>query len=944
MKVSNLKINHITNPVGFSFEALIASYSVTETVAKNQVEARIEIALDEAFSDVVLDTGFDKTINPTATELSFVPKSMTKYYWRVSVIAENGDVSTSTPAYFQTAKEQGCWRAPWIVSPNKDEEAQVFSKSITVEPQNIARVTVYICALGLYELEVNGAKISNDLLTPGCNAYDSWIQYQTYDVTGNLILGENLLDVHVGQGWYKGRFGFENGGKTNQYGDELTLTCEAVIEYKDGRTETIVSDESWTCSNSQILETSIYDGEVVDSRVVAQPVNATLSSTDLTNKLVARKSVPITVQERLSPVDCKRTESGSYILDFGKNLVGWVEFNVELPAGGEILLKHAEVLDKEGNLYVENLRGAKASYRYISNGKKALCRPRFTFFGFRYVEVTGLNEDINSEDFTACFISSNNEHSLKLETSNPLINQFVKNVMCSQQGNFVDLPTDCPQRDERQGWTGDIQVFSSAACYNMDVYAFLTKFMFDLAKEQAKHSGSVPFVVPQFDVEGDGSSAWGDAATIIPWNMWLHYGDSTILKQQYQSMKDWVEYISLKVEQQPGDSLLWDSGFHFGDWLALDNEAHIRSFKGKTEDKYIASCYYHISAKIMSQAAEVLGLSGDAEKYAVLAENILSDMRDEYLTRKGKLALDTQTAYVLAIEIDLYPEDQMWRAAEDFKAKLKRDQNKLKTGFVGTPKLCTALTKVGLNDLAYKLFTSEKMPGWLYPVRNGATSVWERWNSIDEDGNMHPETHMNSLNHYAFGSVVDWLYKDVAGIRTCEKRTGFRRALISPKPNYQINTVDLNLNTASGEYRSYWKILDDGQLQLKYKIPFNCTALVVLPHAPEQEELTIKGAVKEFIVCDNSIKVELEAGEYDFVYQPTVDYLGRCDASMSIKELKANEQANEVLNKYIPDIIGLPFIHLLENETLEDIAKKPFYKYSPIVLEEMTKELSQIAI
>lgn len=944
MNVSNLKINHITNPVGFEFEALVVSYRVSETTAKSQVEARIEIALDEKFSDVVLDTGFDKTINPVATKLSFVPKPMTKYYWRVTVVADNGDVSTSTPAYFQTAKAQGSWGAAWIAPSDKNEQAQVFRKSIEIGCEDIVRATVYICALGLYELEVNGSKVGNEYLAPGCNAYDSWVQYQTYDVSDALVAGNNLFEVHVGQGWYKGRFGFENGGKTNQYGDELTLSCEIVIEYEDGHIETIFSDESWESHNSQIIENSIYYGEVVDSRVNKKVVNAVLSSNNLTHKLVARKSVPVVVQERILPVDCQKTNLGSYILDFGKNLVGWVEFNVDLPAGSEVVLKHAEVLDKEGNLYVENLRNAKATYKYISNGTKAICRPRFTFFGFRYVEVSGINHEINLDDFVACFISSNNQHTIKLETSNSLVNQFVQNVLCSQQGNFVDVPTDCPQRDERMGWTGDIQVFSSAACYNMDVYAFLTKFLFDLAKEQAKHNGSVPFVVPQFDVAGTGSSAWGDAATIIPWNMWLHYGDDTILKQQYKSMKDWVDYISSQVEKQQGDSLLWDSGFHFGDWLALDNEAHIRSFKGKTEDKFIASCYYHISAKVLSAAARQLGFSLDAENYASLAEGILNHIRDEYLTRNGKLALDTQTAYILAIEIDLYPEGQVWRAAQDFKAKLKRDQNQLKTGFVGTPKLCTALTKVGLNDLAYKIFTSEKMPGWLYPVKMGATSVWERWDSIDPEGNLNPDSGMNSLNHYAFGSVVEWLYKDVAGLKTSEQFAGFKHAVIEPKPNYRIDTVDMHLDTVSGEYRSYWKILPNGQLKLKYKIPFNCSATLILPHAPNENEIKISGQVREFSHFGSSLKVELDAGDYIFQYTPIVDYLGRCDISMSIKELKSIGLANEILNKYIPDVINLPFIHLLENESLEDITKKPFYKYEPSVINRMSEKLSKITI
>ncbi len=941
MKVVNLKTNHMKNPLGFELETPTVSYQVIDCHSKMQTKAQVEVAKDPDFTSVIFTSDANAPINHIGYELPISLEPNTRYFWRVTVWGNADEIATSETAWFETAKLAQPWQAKWIESTHQSDYTPVFGKQVALKNKPIASARAYICGLGLYELYINQQKAGDEYLAPGCNAYDSWLQYQTYDITTLLTSTQNNIQVLMGDGWYMGRFGFNTPDKTQHYGDKHQLIAEFVVQYTDGTQDTFLTDTSWLVKDSTIRTNSIYDGESIHANHESALFPCKLADQQDLARLQARRSPMVRIQEQLSPIATSLNANGQLILDFGQNMVGWVEINKVLPKSATLSLEFAECM-QDGDIYTENLRSAKTTFTYESDGVTAHIRPHFTFFGFRYVRVT-CSTQLSPDAFKACFIYSDLEQTGSIETDNPLINQFFENVLRSQKGNFLDVPTDCPQRDERMGWTGDIQVFAGTACYNMDVYAFLNKFLIDLAKEQAKLNGSVPFVVPMFDVKEAGSSGWGDAATVLPWTLWEHYGDIKILKQQYQSMKTWVDFITAQVEKQNGDSYLWDSGFHFGDWLALDNEPNIKSFKGKTEDKFIASIYFHYSASIVAKAAEILGLKNDAIDYHKLSSHVLNDLRNEYVTKTGRLALDTQTGFVLAIMFDLVPAEYKDRVATDFVKRLKRDDFKIKTGFIGTPYMCQALTKIGLHDIAVDLFTNTTCPGWLYPVTKGATTIWERWDSVLDDGNMNPQSSMNSLNHYAFGSVTEWLYRSLFGLIPTNDAPGFKHVVMSPKPHYKFKKANMRYNAIAGEYQIDWELTENGQLCFNVTVPFNCEAQLILPDA-KHEEINCNISLANALQKQTDVIVKLNAGNYQFKYFPTKEYFKRYDIHVSLNQLMANSETNQILEKHIPDIIHLPFIKIMANESLADISKKPFFKYEHSILDVLNNELNQYKI
>ena len=941
MKINELKINHIENPLGYDFSTVIATFvAVDDTYsALSQELARIEVASDDMFKSCIFDSGWSPEISSTGFELSLSLSPRTRYFWRVSVEANNGDIATSDVAWFETGKMDEAWQAKWITSHDAGMLSSLLRKNFDLEDKPITEARLYVSGVGLYELYLNTEKVGTEYLTPGCTVYDTWIQYQTYDVTNALQQGHNELDVCLGNGWYKGRFGFNHGGMENHYGQTNEMICELVVTYQDGSHTIIGSDQTWQSSRSRVQKNGIYDGEHIDARIPYDFHSALLTEQSLHSRLAPRLGLPIIIHDRIAPVNMIYLENGDVILDFGANIVGWIEFDSHLKQGESITLHYSEVM-QEGDIYTENLRTAEATFSYISNGEDSHVRPHFTYFGFRYVKLIGNVDSIS--DIEACFVYSKIDQISYLKTGLPIVNRFIDNVLRSHKDNFLDIPTDCPQRDERMGWTGDLQVFSSPACMNMDVYAFLVKYLKDLAIEQKKLNGAVPFVVPMFDVKEGGSCAWGDAATVVPWNMWLHYGDKSVLKRQYTSMKNWVNYIYHEVSKQTSNHILWDSGFHFGDWLALDNEPHIKTFKGKTEDKFVASIYYYYSALIVGKTAKILGFLEDSERFLNIAEQVINELRNEYITHNGKLALDTQTAYILAILFDVYPQESLPRAAKDLYAKLSRDQFKITSGFVGTPYFCRALMKVGLNDVAYRMFLSEEKPSWLYAVKQGATTIWERWDSMDEQGKMNPDNSMNSLNHYAFGSVIDWLYKDVCGLTPSEISPGFKLAFLSPKPNYRLRHVDLVSRTSAGIYRVYWEVEQTtGDLLFELEIPFDARAHVVLPDISDFAEINYHGRHPKTIEQSNDdLVMILESGKYSLSYKPNKEYIPRYNIDMPLRELLNNDKTKSVLNKFVPGLISLPFISMVENETLIELSEKPFFNYDNDVLNDIEKEIS----
>ncbi len=876
MKITGLKTNHLVNPLGYEIGTPSVSFRVEETEAKRAAAIRVQVALDEDFADVVYDTGKSAELKTIGVKLPMALKPRTRYYWKAEVWGDNGDYAQSGAAWFETAKMDEPWHGQWIGGADADAPNTVLSKVFTAE-RDYPDSRVYVTGLGLYEMFLDGERVGNEYLAPGCTDYNQWIQYQTYAV--NIAAGTHRLEVSLADGWYKGRFGLDHA--VNNYGDHDKMIFELVMRDADGHVETVVSDDSWTAEAGDVMFSNIYDGEIYAPGREKTSTRAVVLDAPR-GRLCARYGQPVVVKEELKPIEIIHTPAGETVLDMGQNMAGLLKFAVDEPKGTKIYLQFGEVL-QDGNFYRDNLRTAKAEFTYISDGTAREVCQHFTYYGFRYVKVTGFTKEITPEQFTALVLYSDLERTGWISTSNEKVNRLIQNAVWGQKSNYVDVPTDCPQRDERMGWTADTQVFSGTACFNMDSYNFLRKFCHDLYETQ-KELGHVTAVIPAFHEDGATCSVWGDAATIIPWNLYLYYGDTAILEEQYESMRQWVEYIR-GIDASTGDRRLWDVGFHFGDWLALDNE-RTDDYKGGTEDAYIATAYYYNSAKIVSKAAKILGKDEDAKAYGQLAEEIKTALQREYFTPTGRLALTTQTAYALALYMDFAPEGSKARAAEFLKEKLRLSNGHLKTGFVGTYILNKVLSDYGSNDLAYKLLLNEDYPSWLYAVNLGATTIWERWNSLLPDGKI-SGTDMNSLNHYSYGSVLEWMYRNMAGLHLEEDHPGFTHVTIAPQPDYRITSCDMRYDSIAGTYRIRWELKPTGAFCLHVEVPFGATASVVLPNA-------------------GRAPFEIESGSYDYEYMPETSIIKTYSADSPLGDLLENPETLAVLEKYLPEWRNIP--------------------------------------
>jgi alpha-L-rhamnosidase len=866
MKVTHPKTNRITNPLGFAIDKPSLSWIVEDTSDRQQMAAQVVISADSEFKTIIFDSGRleGNAIDSLGTKPKIKLHPRQRYFWKARVWGET-EHAESEVSWFETAKMDETWLAQWITPDFEDNHTHpILFKRFSL-PAEVVSARLFICGLGLYHCELNGTKVGNERLTPYCNAYDQWLQYQTYEITGQVASGENLISVVLGNGWYKGRYAFDS-NQGEIYGDRFALLCEMRILLENGEEIIVASDTTWQATPSPVLASDIYDGETYDARLNPENLptsqSAGVKTIDISlAKLEARRSLPVRINEEHKPVAVLHTPAGETVLDMGQNMVGWVRFRTHAPAGTHIHLQFGELL-QGGNFYRDNLRSAKAEYIYIADGQERLVEPYFTFYGFRYVKVSGWVGELDPADFTGCVVYSQMDLTGDVETSKPKVNQLIQNALWGQKGNFLDIPTDCPQRDERMGWTGDTQVFSGTACFNMDTSTFFSKFGYDCGREQAKRGGEVPFVVPATAVQGGGSSAWGDVATILPWNVYEFYGDTAILEQQFDSMRAWVDYIKA-ADDASGGKRLWTTGFHFGDWLALDGNDPDLPFGGTPED-FISSAYYYHSTRLVARAAAVLGKSDEEKQYARLAEEIKTAIQQEYFTPSGRLAINTQTAYVLALFMDLAPEAFHQRVVDDLVARLRKDKLHLRTGFVGTPYLCRVLSNNGANDLAYRLLLNEDYPSWLYAVNLGATTIWERWNSLNPDGTM-SSTGMNSLNHYAYGSIVEWIYRDVCGLNPSsgdDRVTGFRQAKLAPKPDPSLQWARARYRSAAGWYESGWRYNESEKLTYEFTIPFNAAATILLAEA-KAEQINLNGTpFSDGRQVGGNVELHLPAGRY----------------------------------------------------------------------------------
>lgn len=839
--VGRLRCEHMIDPCGIGTGAPRLSW-VISSGERNQVQTAYQVLVasrPELLTEKKADRwNSGKVMSPQSVLVPYQGEALSSRdlcWWKVRIWDRDGKSSSwSQAARFEIGLlSQDDWEAAWIRPDTTFKEysypSPMLRRDFSLQKQ-VRGARLYVSALGLYRASINGKKAGNLVLTPGWTSYKHRVQYQTYDVTNLLNNGNNTLGIMLGNGWYRA---FRDPTLQDPENPRYVLAARAQLEvtFTDGSRKVIPSDNSWKASTGPILLSEIYNGEVYDARLEKpgwdRPGYNDSGWTGCQafdpqkGVMAAVSSPPMRRMEEVSPVGVLVTPEGDTVIDMGQNMVGWVRFRVNCPRGTRIRLRHAEVLDKDGNFYTKNLRQAAQKIVYTCRGGgEETYEPFFTYQGFRYVAVSGYPGKVDKNMFTGVVVYSDLEPAGEFSCNDSLINQLQHNIVWGQKSNFLDVPTDCPQRDERLGWTGDAEVFAPTACFNMDCAAFYTKWLADLALEQEK-DGRVPSVIPKVRSSA-GASGWADAAVIVPWTVYRQYGDAGILEKQYPSMKAWVEYM----RQKAGDRYLWTpESWHYGDWLAF---ATTRSdYPGATTDKdLLANAYFYHSTDLLRQAATVLGYEDEAEEYGQLMQNIKAAFGNEYLTPNGRLSSNTQTAYVVALSFGLIPGDLEANSA----ARLAADVNRfghLTTGFLGTPELLQVLTRYGYLDEAYMLLYRKKYPSWLYPVTMGATTIWERWDGIKPDGSFQ-DPHMNSFNHYAYGAVGKWLYSEVAGIGMDPEVPGYKKILIMPHPGDGMNDVKASHMSPYGMISSSWKA-GKGQFMLEVNIPVNTTAEIFVP-------------------------------------------------------------------------------------------------------------------
>lgn len=906
MKIVHMRTDHIENPIGYFMKYPSVSWKIEAAKGSKAQQERIQVAVDAQMNNIIYDTA-GQEVDSSGTLLPIELKCAIRYYWRVWVRSDAGEEAVSETAWFETAKDEKRWEAEWI-RPLAGGDGVLFQDFHI--GAGVAWARLSISGVGLYEVEIDGKKVGEEYLTPNFNDYDSWIQFQTYPVEDLLTPGNHRIEIILGSGWYKGRYlTFAQGTPDSKYGKHGAAIAELHIRYQDGREQLVKTDLTWRSRRSPIGLNNIYDGEYYDATVKAEgdvPVQCEAIGTE---RLMARLSLPVKKKEVRKPIAIIRTPENETVLDFGQNMAGWLVFYNRLPYGAKCTCVFGEVLQQDC-FYHENMRSAKTEFTYVSDGELKWIRPHFTYYGFRYVKLTGFPEELSAEDFEAWALYSDMEQTGTIDTGNQKVNQLISNILWSQKSNFIDVPTDCPQRDERLGWTGDTQIFSMTAAYNMDVAAFFRKHMYDVWCEQQKNGGMVPMVVPDLFLNAT-SAAWGDIAIIVPWNMYMMYGNKQVLKEQYPGMRAWVEYI-LRLDEESGATRLWNVSSHFGDWLSLD--AANGEATGGTDVHYIASAYYYYCTRLTAKAAAVLGHSEDLQKYEKLEKEIKDAFLAEYFTPSGRLAIDTQTAYVLSLYMELYRAEDEEKLTAGLVEKLKQSNNHLTTGFVGTPYLCLVLSQRGRSDLAYTLLLNEDFPGWLYSVNMGATTIWERWNSILPDGTMNPDG-MNSLNHYAYGSIQEWMYKYILGITLKAGNPAWREFILCPKPDARIGFAKGYYDSPQGKIVSEWRYQDDGRIWFYFEIPFGTAATLFLP--------------------DESIR-QLTSGSYEFY---TNSDLAKkiYDEQCKVGELMADERSRAVLTELLPGIVKRSEEYA--NSSLKDSVASVFNEYTMLDLKRAVSRL-----
>lgn len=700
-------------------------------------------------------------------------------------------------------------RSEWIKGCEKNlRGGTVYLKNFRCAAK-AEKAILKITALGVYEAKLNGERVGDFILAPGWTSYLNRLQVQSYDVT-NLLKTENSLEVMVGQGW-RAIANKRDGSDFLGYRD-TALIAELTIVYADGRTESIVTDSSWTARESKLRYTNIYDGDIYDATFKAGSARHCICVDLEKDMLIPQEGEKIVEHERMPALQVIKTPAGETVIDFGQNMTGYVEFRIKGTPGAQATISHGETLDRDGNFYNANYRSARAQIKFTCDGEEHIYKSALTFFGFRYIRLENWPDEVKKENFTAIVVHSDIRRTGYFECSDETVNKLFKNIIWGQKSNFLDVPTDCPQRDERLGWTGDAQVFVRTASLNFDVERFFKKWLRDLAADQGR-DGCVPHVIPNIFDDMGGSSAWSDAAVICPWEIYRTYGDKKILEDQFDSMKAWIDWMRERSENGRRSG-----GFHFGDWLGLDSPEG--SYKGSTPDDLIATTYYKYSTELFIKAAHALGR--DVSEYENIPAEAAAAFRREYM-ENGRVKNATQTACVLALYFDIT--DDRAATATQLNELVKRAGH-LETGFVGTPYLLHALSDNGYAETVYDLLLRREYPSWLYPISKGATPVWEHWDGIKPDGTMW-STDMNSFNHYAYGAVADWMYGAAAGINSDPDRPGFEHIIFRPVTDRRLDFVKASIDTRRGTVASEWR-RENGRIKYIFTVPEGCGASAVI--------------------------------------------------------------------------------------------------------------------
>jgi alpha-L-rhamnosidase len=833
----HLRCEYLANPVGIDLRQPRLSWELrSQERDQRQIAYQILCAVKETDlargESLLWDSG--RVASNQSVHIHYAGKALTsglRCWWKVRVWDQAEDPSPySQPAFWQMGLlEPSDWKAEWIwleVVANAQmpgiRPCSYFRRSFSVK-EPVERATLYATAKGVYELRMNGERVGDAVLAPGWTDYHQRIQYQTYDVTDLLRSDENALGVILGDGWYSGHVGHK-GGKAH-YGDYPEFLAQLEVEHSDGSVTTLVSDATWLGTTGPILFSDLLMGETYDAQLEMPGWDTALyddsewrgvrAGVDRRPQLVASTAPPVRVTQELTPRALVQRSSGSYVFDMGQNMVGWVRLKAQGDVGTRISLRFAEVLNPDGSLHTDNLRSARATDTFIVGAAGTqIFEPHFTYHGFRYVEMMGFPGEPSLDTLVGCVIHSDLSASGSFQCSNPMINRLWQNVMWGQRGNFISVPTDCPQRDERLGWTGDAQLFARTACLNMDAAAFFTKWMADVQDGQSA-DGAFADVAPRLVVTAEGAPAWGDAGIIVPWTLYQIYGDREILARHYAAMSRWMVYIHSANPHLLRTKRLNNN---YGDWVALDL---------RTSKELLATAYWALLARQMSQIANALNRVDESDLYRQLWAEIKQAFNTAYVFPDGRIEGGSQAAYVVALYADLLDGPQRIAAAGYLVEEIERRKWHLSTGFIGTAYLCQVLSDAGYTDVAYRLLNNESYPSWGYMIKHGATTVWERWNSYTAESGLH-EPEMNSFNHYAFGSVGEWLYRYVGGIDTDPERPGFEHVLIRPRPGGGLDYARTQYRSIRGLIACDWQV-SDRNLYVDVSIPANSTATVYIP-------------------------------------------------------------------------------------------------------------------